>query len=72
MIERFNMRGVYTKAMFEGGVQERALADQNRAWAKAHGASPRTRAMLAAIASRWDEDARRADTEAEQDRLRFS
>ena len=71
MIERFNMRGVYTKAMFEGGVQERVLADQNRAWAKAHAASPRARAMLMAIASHWDDDARRADTEAEQDRLRF-
>lgn len=24
MMERFNMRGVYSKAMFEGGEQERA------------------------------------------------
>lgn len=71
MIERFNMRGVYGKAMFEGGVQERALADQNRAWAKVHAANARTQAMLRAIAGRWDEDARRADTVAEQDRLRF-
>lgn len=72
MIERFNMRGVHTKAMFEGGLQERALAEQNRRWAKAHAANPRTSAMLKAIAARWDEDAKRSDAEAEQDRLRFS
>ncbi|WP_203310064.1 hypothetical protein [Sphingomonas beigongshangi] len=72
MIERLNMRGVYTKVMFEGGPQERDLAARYRSWARAHAASPRTCAMLTAIARRWDEDAKRADTEAEQDRLRFS
>ena len=28
MTERFNMRGVYTKDVFEGGAQERSLAQQ--------------------------------------------
>lgn len=71
MIERFNMRGVYTKAMFDGGKDERGLAALNRGWASARTAFPRTKAMLNAIADRWDEDAKRADEEAERDKLRF-
>lgn len=71
MIERTNMRGVYTKAMFDGGTQERDLAAQNREWASRRADFPRTKAMLNTIARRWDEDARRADEEAERDRLRF-
>ena len=71
MIERFNMRGVYTKAMFDGGKDERDLADLNRGWANARTLFPRTKAMLNAIAGRWDDDAKRADEEAERDRLRF-
>jgi hypothetical protein len=31
--ERINMRGVYTKDLYEGGIQERALASQYRSWA---------------------------------------
>ena len=71
MIERFNMRGVYTKSLFEGGVQERDLAAQYRRWAAANVKFPRTKAMLAAIAERWDMDAKRADEDAERDRVRF-
>jgi hypothetical protein len=33
MIERYNMRGVYSKALYEDGAKERALADQYKAWA---------------------------------------
>ena len=72
MIERFNMRGVYTKALFEGGKQERALAQQYRNWAIQTPASfLRTRAMLNAIANDWEADAKRADEEAARDQLRF-
>jgi hypothetical protein len=71
MIERFNMRGVFTKAMFEGGREERDLAQEARNWAKARAAFPRTRAMLNLIAERWDGDAKRADEHAQRDRLRF-
>ena len=71
MIERFNMRGVSIKAMFDGGNDERDLAALNRRWAKARVAFPRTKAMLNCIAGRWEEDAKRADDEAERDRLRF-
>jgi hypothetical protein len=33
-LERFNMRGVYGKEIFEGGGQERALAQQSIRWAE--------------------------------------
>ena len=33
IFERYNMRGVYSKALYEGGAKERALADQYREWA---------------------------------------
>lgn len=71
MIERFNMRGVYMKSMFEGGKQERELAASYRKWAAIHQAHPRTRAMLTEIAKRWDKDAKRADDEAERDKMRW-
>jgi hypothetical protein len=72
MIERFNMRGVFTKAMFEGGQQERDFAQQYRDWA-AHipATNRRTRTLLETIAKRWDIDAEQADDEAARDRLRF-
>lgn len=71
MIGRYNMRGVYMKAMFEGGKQERDLAQQYREWAKANAAFPRTKAMLNAVAKRWDAYAKEADEQASRDRLRF-
>lgn len=70
--ERYNMRGVYTKAMFEGGVQERDLAERYRGWARqVSGSHVRTRALLNAIAEGWEGDAKRADDNAARDRLRF-
>lgn len=71
MIERFNMRGVYVKDLFEGGLQERNLAAKYRGWADANGLFPRTKSMLTAIAERWDRDATEADLEAEHRRIRF-
>lgn len=71
MLERFNMRGVYVKALFEGGLQERNLAAQYQVWADATVLFPRTKAMLTSIAERWDRDATEADHEAERDRIRF-
>jgi hypothetical protein len=70
-IERYNMRGVYSKAMFEGGRQEQDLAQEARIWAKANAAHPRTKAMLNTIAKRWDAYAKEADEQAGRDRLRF-
>lgn len=70
-IERFNMRGVFGKAIGEGGDQERALAKQTREWAEASAGSVRTRAMLEHIAQSWDRDAERSDIETQQNALRF-
>lgn len=70
-IERINMRGVFSKQIGEGGDQERALARQSREWADASSEFVRTSAMLQRIARSWDADAQRADTEAEQQALRF-
>ena len=71
-IERYNMRGVYRKALYEGGQQERELAEHYRDWArKMPGSHVRTRALLHAIAEHWEADATHADEEAARDRLRF-
>ena len=71
MIERFNMRGVYKKSLFEGGNQERDLAAQYRRWSAVNVKFPRTKAMLTAIAKQWDRDAKNADESAERDKVRF-
>lgn len=70
-MERFNMRGVYSKAIGEGGQQERALAEQSKEWARMTLATPRTAAMLMAIASMWTDEADAADARAAKDALRW-
>lgn len=69
-IERFNMRGVFCKAIGEGGDQERSLARQAQEWADASLDFARTNTLLEAIAQAWLKDAERADTMAKQDALR--
>ena len=70
-IERYNMRGVYSKAIGEGGTQERELAKQAREWAIAMPEFPRTAATLVRIAEGWTRDAEKADTDAAKDALRI-
>jgi hypothetical protein len=69
-ISRFNQRGSFTKALFDGGQQERGIATQYRTWAEATRNWPRTTALLQQIADDWDLHAQRADSEAELDQLR--
>jgi hypothetical protein len=72
MIERYNMRGVFNKAVYEGGEQERALASQYRGWAdisRVHW--PGMARVLDEIAEGWEADARREDARAEQDKMIF-
>ncbi|NTF66049.1 hypothetical protein [Rhizobium rhizogenes] len=72
MIERFNMRGVYSKPLFEGGKQERELADRYDQWRVATGHKyPRTRHLLARISKRWTADAVEEDDRAARDRMRL-
>ncbi|MBZ2206525.1 hypothetical protein [Massilia soli] len=68
-IERFNMRGVHSKAPDEGGEQERELASLYRRWAE-QTSSSRTTAMLERIAEEWDGNAKRVDIAAEQRKLK--
>lgn len=70
-IERFNMRGAFTKAMYEGGTQERSLADQARNSAKSLARWPRTQGLLMRIAQSWDATAEQADQMARQDEMKF-
>ncbi|MBY3258699.1 hypothetical protein HFO09_29765 [Rhizobium laguerreae] len=72
MIERFNMRGVYSKPLFEGGKQERELAERYGQWRAATGHKyPRTRHLLAKISKRWTADAVEEDDRAARDRMRL-
>lgn len=66
-ISRFNMRGVFRKALYEGGKEERAFAAQYREWARAAADWPRTSGMLRQIADSWDRSAEQADIRAELD-----
>jgi hypothetical protein len=66
-ISRFNMRGVSSRAMYEGGGQERTIAAQYRTWAEASISWPRTCAMLRRIAENWERTAEQADIHAELD-----
>ena len=69
-IERYNMRGVHGRGVYEGGDQERDLANMNYQAAGLSSAWPRTAALLQAIAKTWEEEAKRVDIEAAQRRMR--
>lgn len=63
----FNRRGVTMRSSYDGGAQERALADTYRADARAVALEwPRTRAVLERIAQSYDRDAEREDRSVEQ------
>ena len=70
-VERINMRGVYSKGIGEGGMQERSLAAQALKWAESMPKSPRTSAMLRRISGTWTRYAEQADIEADVDALRW-
>lgn len=70
-IERFNMRGAYSKAMGEGGEQERALAQQSRDWASSMPEYPRTSALHNSIAKNWALHAQEEDVRSAKDALRW-
>jgi hypothetical protein len=70
-IERFNMRGVYSKGIGEGGEQERVLAKQCQDWAAAMPGCPRTSAMLMGVAESWLREAEREDQSAAKESLRW-
>lgn len=70
MIEHYNMRDVVTKALYEGGSQERVLADRYHHWANiSRDQWPRMARVLEMMAKNLENDARREDIRAEQDKL---
>ena len=67
-VEVRNSRGVTSRGMYDGGDQERSLADKYSQWAEATQARwPRTSAMLRRLAESYERDARRHDIDAERD-----
>ena len=64
----YNKRGMVSKSLREGGVQERDLAEKYRAFADASKIEwPRTAKALRDIAMGYDEEARREDERASLD-----
>jgi hypothetical protein len=62
----FNQRGVFSKSLTEGGMQERRLAETYRGYVDAlNDGWPRTAAMLRRISDTYASWARREDVEAE-------
>jgi hypothetical protein len=68
--ERYNMRGVHSRGVYEGGDQERELANAAFDAAEALAAWPRTAALLRKIGRIWDDEAKQADLEAAHRRLK--
>lgn len=69
LIERRNMRGVFSKALYEGGVQERILAKQYGDWAKISITQwPRMGRVLDILKRGWEEMSREEDLRAEQEK----
>lgn len=68
--ERFNMRGVVSRAHGEGGRQERELALQAQNASEALSAWPRTASMLTRISQMWLNQAKEVDIRAEKNSLR--
>ena len=69
-IECYNKRGVVTKAIHEGGAQERILASDYERWATETISVPRTSAMLLKIAESWTNRAKQADIRAELGKMK--
>ncbi len=72
MVERHNMRGTVSKAMFEGGQQERELAAKYKEWADKCIEWPRMHKLLNKISESWETNAKKEDIRAEQDKLKYA
>ena len=70
-VEKYNSRGVVTKAIFEGGKQERDISDHFRSLARKI-TSPRTSELLHRMAKHYAHYADAEDLRARQDKLERS
>jgi hypothetical protein len=67
LLGRFNQRGVTVRSPYDGGAQERTLADKCRAQADAvRDAWPRSGALLDDLATGYEDDARREDRKVDE------
>jgi hypothetical protein len=64
----YNRRGVTSRGMFDGGDQERALADSYGQQAAGAAAWPRVRRLLRHLVDSYEREGRRNDEEAERRR----
>ena len=71
-IERLNMRGVFSRGIYEGGNQERDIATRYEGYAERCAGYPRTIMVLQRIAASYKADAVRADEQAAADGVRFA
>ena len=71
-VQLFNNRGMHSREMFEGGKQERELAERYKKWASRCTKWPRTQRLLISIAKDWDARALKEDERAEQDKIKYS
>lgn len=72
-LESFNSRGVTSRAVLEGGRQERELAERWRRDASTIGAAwPRSRSLCTRIAEMWSRQADSEDLDARHDRAQQS
>jgi hypothetical protein len=70
IVERYNMRGPYSKAFYEGGAKERELAALYRGWVNnARPQWPRMASVLDEIVKGWEKHGHREDLRAEQQKL---
>jgi len=68
----YSKRGIVTKSAFEGGQQERGLAEQYRRYAeKWTNSYPRVAGVLMKIAAGYENEAKQEDQEAERDDLEY-
>lgn len=70
-VECFNMRGVHSRGINEGGDQERELAGLYQGWSDALPHFPRVCGMLASVAEDWRVWAQREDVQAEQGKMKM-
>jgi hypothetical protein len=70
-IERLNMRGATWRGPFDGGDQERTIANQVRGWANARKFFPRTFSLLNTMADSWEREGALMDEQAKQDAMKF-
>lgn len=71
-VELYNKRGVVTKSPFEGGQQERLLAEQFRRFAEKWDIRyPRTSSILRRVAQNYKDEAKREDNDAEKRDLEY-